>query len=423
LAALASVWWVVKSQYGERVALFATAIFSILPSPVYMADQLRMYGMLTTLIIWAYYFGSQIFAKGCATKATLICQGALLVSIVNIHAIGFLAVLMNGLYALHLTMSQPRERQAIRAWLTLYGIAAICAVPWLISGMLHDANLYEGSGFSGFLIVPASTAIGNIAYMSQPLRLFGATIYLAIVAFGILSRRTRALTCTFLILPIVLSILTALLVTPIFKWNFFSSIEAPFDALVLALLCSETIVNRASQIILSGLCVLVLLGVSLATRLTVFESSGYRYMAKLIRANYRAGDIVFIPQQSYFWGLAWYMEGPDWGSPLTVAAPPSAQWQSVYAKLGQHLVATLDLMPKTQMVSGHGVTILTGNNSASQAQQSSRIWLVTVPRADLKAGYPPATLNGLSQKWAGHHGTWLTLYAPSAQNVVLPPPG
>src|ERR1700722_5682836 len=93
LAALVSVWWVVKSQFGVRVALFGTAIFAILPSPVFMADQVRMYGMLITLVVWAYYFGSQIFAGGRATKATLICQGALLVSIVNIHAIGFLAVL------------------------------------------------------------------------------------------------------------------------------------------------------------------------------------------------------------------------------------------------------------------------------------------------------------------------------------------
>jgi len=383
---------------------------------------LRMYGMLTTLIVWAYYFGLQIFAEGRATKATLICQGALLVSIINIHAIGFLAVLINGLYAMYLTMSQPRERRAIGVWLTLYGIAAICALPWLISGMLHDANLHEGFGFHGLVTALSSTAIGIIAYMSQPLRTFGATIYVAIVAFGFLSRTTRALTCFFLILPIALSVMTALVVAPIFKWNFFSSIEAPFDALVLALLFSETIGNRVSRNILAGLTVLVLFSLSLATRLTVIESSGYRYLAQLIRANYRPGDIVYIPQQSNFWGLAWYLEGSDWGSPLNVAAPPSVQWQSVYAKLGQHLVASLDLMPKTQRVSGHGVTILTGNNSANQAQQSLRIWLVTQPRADLKAGYPPATLNGFPQQWASHDSTWLTLYAPSAQKVALPSP-
>ena len=355
LAALGSVWWVVKSQYGDRVALFAAAIFSILPSPVYMAAQLRMSGMHTTLIVWAYYLGSQIFGEGRATKATLIFQGALLFSIVNIHAIGFLAVLLNGMYALYLTMSQPRDRRKLGFWVTLYGIAAICAVPWLISGMLHDANLHEESGFNGLLNVLSSTVIGIIDVMGQPLRIFGAVIYLAVATLGILSQRTRALTCTFLILPIVLSILTALVLTPIFKWNIFSTIEAPFIALVLALLVADTLGRHSPRIILSGLCVIALLGVSVATRLTFIESSGYRYLARFIRANYQAGDIVYVPQQSNFWGLAWYLEGPEWGSPLTVAAPPSAQWQSLYAKLGQHLVAVLGLMPKTQMLRGHGV--------------------------------------------------------------------
>ena len=48
---------------------------------------------------------------------------------------------------------------------------------------------------------------------------------------------------------------------------------------------------------------------------------------------------------------------------------------------------------------------------------------MTVPRADLKKGYPPANLNGLPLQWQdrNHTYTWMSLYARQKQTVKVPP--
>jgi hypothetical protein len=77
-------------------------------------------------------------------------------------------------------------------------------------------------------------------------------------------------------------------------------------------------------------------------------------------------------------------------------------------------------MPRAQLVEGRGVTLLVGNNSAGQAQSAARVWLVTLPRADLAPGYPPARFNGMAPRWTLHQNTEVTLYAPDAAAVRTP---
>jgi len=165
-------------------------------------------------------------------------------------------------------------------------------------------------------------------------------------------------------------------------------------------------------------CAVIFLAINIDTRLTVSESQGYRGLADLIRANYKQGDIVFVPQPSIFGAMAWYLEGPRWGSPLAIAPKPSPQWRSVYNRLGSRLVGLLGLEPQSQILHGKNVTLLMGNDSADQAAGASRIWLVTMPRADLKPGYPPPTLNGLALQWSRHERVWTTLYASSPQEII-----
>ena len=418
-AALASFSWVVHKIFGPRTALLATAVFAVMPSPVYMGDQLRMYAMLETFIIWAFYFSSSVFGTRLLTKWRIAGLAALLLAIVNTHAIGSIAVFACGLYSLKLALDRPGDRRALVIWLAIYGLAAACAVPWAVSGMLHDANLHESASLQSVLITASSTTIGNIAYLNSMMRFTGALMWLLIAGLGVMFRPTRVIACVFLVMPVLLSICTTVFLKPVFKWNFFSTLEAPFIALVLAMAMSslkkESVSKCLIYAVLGALC-----AITVQTRLTVRQSSGYRYLADFIKANFETGDIVYIPQPSNFWGLAWYLDGPNWGSPLEIAAIPSAQWRSVYRKLGPQMVADFKLNPKSQVLNENGIKLLVGNASSGQAKGASRIWLVTVPRADLAAGYPPSVLNGLPQQWARHKNAWVTLYAKTPQTVINP---
>ena len=416
LAAMASLWWTINKLHGSRMALLALAVFAILPSPTYMAGQLRMYAMLATLIIWAFYYASITFGRESAGRKNLVWLALLLIAICNTHAIGAIAVFSNGIYALGLILARPRAERPLKTWLLIYGISAVSAVPWIVNGMIHDANLEGWESIRDFLVSISTMAIGPIAFRDDFLLIPGALIWLGIAVFGLADRRARTLTLAFLVLPLLLAIGAELLHKSLFKWNFFSTLAAPFLAIVLAQ-GLEAQGRRVTRLVLAC-AVLALLAIGIDTRLTVRESEGYRALATLIRANHQPGDIVYVPQPSIFGGMAWYLEGPDWGSPLAIAPPPSPQWRKVYDRLGPRLMDVLGLEPQSQIVRGKNTTLLIGNDSADQAAGATRIWLVTVPRGDLKDGYPPPDLNGLHPQWSKHERLWTTLYAPSQQKIV-----
>jgi hypothetical protein len=380
-----------------------------------------MYAMLATLIVWALYFTVRLFRDRHHGMAAVIGLELLLLAIINTHALGFVAVLLDGLYGLCLVLRRPRDVRGLRLWLALFAIAAIGALPWLASGLLHDANLHAAGGIAGIADALGAETLGEIAYAAPGFLVPGVLAYCLLVVIGLRSTRLRALTAIFLILPLALSLAAALWLKPLFKWNIFSTMAAPFIAIIAARAFSARDGAYMPRIASLSLLVLLLLAASVATRLTDHVSSGFRDRANLIRANYRPGDLVYAPQQSVFWGAAWYLEGPDWGSPLTVAAPPNPQWRALYRRLGPHLVKSLHLLPDRQLLDRHGIRILAGNGSSAQAAGASRVWLLTMPRADLQPGFPPARLAGLPVRWSDHQHTWLTLYAATPQKVRVPP--
>lgn len=416
LAALGSLWWTANRLYASRTALLAAAIFAILPSPTYMADQLRMYAMLATLIVWAFYHASIAFGGDRSSRKNLVWLAVLLIAICNTHAIGAIAVFSNGIYALGLILGRPREKRSFKPWLLIYGIAAVSAAPWIVTSLVHDANLGGWDGIGSFITAVSATTLGQIAYQQPLLRAPGAALWLAIVVFGLANRRCRTATLAFLLLPLLLATAAELLHKPLFKWNIFSTMAAPFLALLLAR-GLEASGNRTLRLLSAG-SALAFLALCIDTRLTVRESEGYRALASLIRGNYKPGDIVYVPQPSVFGGMAWYLEGSHWGSPLAIAAKPSPQWRKVYNRLGPRLVDMLGLEPQSQILHGKNATLLIGNDSADQAAGATRVWLVTVQRADLKDGYPPPDLNGLRPQWSKRERLWTTLYAASPQQIT-----
>ena len=144
--------------------------------------------------------------------------------------------------------------------------------------------------------------------------------------------------------------------------------------------------------------------------------TGYRETADRLRPALRAGDVVYAPQLSMFWGMARYLDGPDWGDPLAVTNPPSPQWRRLYDRLGPSVVAATGLEPTTQSIPGpNGSTLLVGEDSLPQAARFERVWLVTTPRADLPDGFPPDQIGGMARGASYKvHNLTVTLYEGSA---------
>jgi mannosyltransferase len=414
-AGLFSLWWITKRHYGSRMARIATAIYAMLPAPLYLSDQVRMYPMLATFTIWAFHFATLIFKEERPTKANMAALTTLLIATVFTHAIGSVAVAANGLYALHATIERRRH---LRPWLWVYGISAIAALPWLMNSLLHEGNLREAAGVYGVVLNLALTVAGITAAFAPVSRALGIVCFAVIISAGLIQKKANNLTYYFLGFPVLLSILVGMTFRPVFKWNFFSTLEGPFIALILAMSFLD---RRWWHTVMAAGCTIALAGVSVWQHYSFRESSGYSYLAKLIRTNSKPGDVIYVPQEANFWGMAWYLVGPGWGSPLRIAAPPSAQWRKAYDILGPRMVAETGLMPETQILDRNGLKLLTGPGSADQARGAQRIWLVTLPGGDPMTGQPPQILDDLAQQWHRHQDTWVTLYAAEKQRVTLPP--
>jgi hypothetical protein len=406
--ALFSLWTVTRRLTNDsHWALVAVGVLAVMPQAVDKAYEVRMYAMLSTLVIWAYYFAHRTFVEDSGRSRWFLAGLSLL--LVYTHAIGFLAVLFNGVYALTQLI---RRRVLVRtyfSWLAIFGGVGILASPILTNDMLHDAGLPAIGGVSGWL---ASAVLGDGPGYSRAQYFIGLGLCLIVIAAGLADSRTRSLTLSFVILPLFLAVGLGLAVKPIYKTNFFSTIMSPFIALILARL----ILDLSRPVLRLGmfLALAITLGSMAATvRSLIPKSTDYPAAAAAIRARALPGDVIYAPQVSMFWGMAWNLAGPDWGSPLDIAPPPSPQWQGVYRRLGPALVSWLGLMPTTQSLRVGDVTLLVGNGSLPLAERAPRLCLVTYLRDDLPEGMPSETIGALHKVSNEHFGARmeLTFYA------------
>jgi hypothetical protein len=189
---------------------------------------------------------------------------------------------------------------------------------------------------------------------------------------------------------------------------------SPFVALILAelILCIRRAALRRGALV-----ALALLSAAVAVSLhaMVPKATDFSAAAAAIRAQSRPGDVVWVPQSAMFWGMAWYLAGPSWGSPLAIANPPNPQWREVYHRLGPALVDRLGWMPKGQTVTAGDITLLVGDQGLATAEPAPRVWLVTYPRADLGKGLPPPGIGFLRKATSWRFGTRLdvALYEPA----------
>lgn len=398
LAALLSLWIVQRRVGGEASAWTATAYLAVLPAGLWMSQEVRPYAMLSVLFIWTYGYAERCFATSQARRRDYWVLFLLCFVTIYTHAVGFYAVLFNGLFAFALLIRRRAPWGDFARFVVVYGLTAVASVPMLISDLLHDAN-QAAAGAAGMLLWTSA-----VVTVGGPPRIGGSLVYFGVVAAGLAVARTRLVTACFLIVPLLIAVGLDLMLKPIFKANIFAAMMAPFLAIVLAEV-TLAVRPKARKVVAAG-GLSVLLAMSLIGWVNKSRSTDFLPAVTDIMAAMRPGDIVYVPQNSMFWGMAWYLGGPDWGSPLDIASPPNAQWQHILSRIGPRLVESLHLMPKTQAILlPNGLTLATGGYSVPQGERGRRVWLITYERVDLPPGMPPdhfGTLGKSSERQYSH---------------------
>lgn len=395
LAAIVSIGVVGRRLYGTSAGIIAASLFAVLPSCVWMAQEVRPYSWLYVLIIWNFDSVEIACRMNFASWRVSLRLFAICVAIIYSHAIGFLIVFLFGVYAALVLLRDGAPLRGYRGWLGVFVAAAVCAVPPLVIDLARDANLGGPATLQGLalwaprMVLPRGDDPTAIA--------LAAGVYLAVLLFGLGARPTRLMTAVFLALPLALAAALNTMGIVVFKLNIFSTIVAPFLPLIIARLSQE--VRPALREPLLWLCAALFMLGSVEYLTDRVPTTGFLAASRMIRADARPGDIVYVPQQSMFWGMARYLVGPRWGSALAVSAPPNLAWQRVYDRLGPRFVALLGLQPRTQTLTApDGLTLLIGPNSQERASRATRVWLVTYDRADLPTDFPPRDLGALKPR-------------------------
>jgi len=420
VVALASILYTVHRTMDLAHALGSAAVLAVLPSAIWMAQELRMYAMLSVILIWLFYFTHLFFARAEQSARNFFGVLILGTATVYTHAIGFFAVFFYAVYAASWLFTRRASRRDWLLWFLAFAIVGVMAIPLLVGDMVHKADMPPPAGLSDIAGWMGSVVTGE-GYKTVPwLEPAGAFIFILIMCLGTAYLQTRRVTWCFLILPMFFCFALGVTVKPIFKANFFSTFFSPFLAIVVASLVISLPFGRVIRSTLLGCVLGALLVMAVVNRLALDATNGYYgRVASAIAHEKQAGDVVWAPQGDIFWGMAWYLIGPDWGSPLAIATPfrPQSRWWKVFDWLGPDLVQNLGVLPTSQTITtSDGLPIMMGAESQPKVQQAKRVWLVTyAPRNDIPDTLPGEELGSMRKvRTLSFPPVQLDLYAGNA---------
>ena len=391
-AAIASIFVVASRLYGAGTAWIVAPLFALSAPAVWMSQELRPYSWLYCLLIWAFYFVERAFGSRPGGLGDRAAAFALCLGIVYSHALGFFAVFLLGLYALGRVVQGGATGRALAGWAVLFGACAVAALPPILVDLLRDANLAGGGLLADLLdwiprlLMPRGDGPAMLA--------LAGLVFLGTVTAGLAARETRLMAGVFLVAPLAVALMLGAARVHMFKPNLFCTIMTPFLVIVLGRVLVR--LPEPRRLVCAGAIGLAFTLFSVEFFADRAPTTGFREASRLIEAQARPGDIVYVPQESMFWGMARYMGPGRRAWQLQVAPALTPQWQRMFDRLGPRFVAAFDLRPETQTLAmPSGPDLLVGTASLGTAARAGRVWLVTYARADLPDDYPPAAIGRL----------------------------
>jgi mannosyltransferase len=356
--------------YGRNAALWAAALFLVLPTTSWSAANLRMYGLMPGIAVLCWLANCEALRTGRRgwLWATLLLQLAQ----TYLHAIGFFFAAFFALAAL-VEQRRDLDRGRLMAWIGVQALTLLGMLPVVASALVRGTEPLGAPTLASVLVYPAEAVS---IWGATPLMLVvGGATFLALLGFALSSPRSRTATLVICCGSLATAVVLGSLGKTIFKPPVFAASITPFLALGAA---GGIAWGRAPGCrAVAATCALAL---SVALWLgTVHRQADetYRPAADYLATNVRAGDVVVIPSPSVYWGVLRYAVGPRWGYPLDIMPlQANSQWARLTEKLGPAWANRLGLIPRTNVVDDRGVRYLIGGDLSRLVPAPSRLWVV-----------------------------------------------
>ncbi len=367
--------------------IIATLLFAVMPVGVEWAHNLRMYGMMGFLSILIWYFCYRFFTQEDFHKPGLVVATLLLV-ITYSHVAGLLMLGYTGVYSLCIILQSRPDQARIWWWAKTYFVTGLLALPAAVNLLVRDTSFDAPLPSPDVIVKSLAYLIIGPATGGWVYAIVSIAAIFIIVGFGADSK-IRALLLAFVATPVALGIIVSLVVQP--TWTTRMLFMAP-PALAIAAARGIFETGRvvggllgplARQITVSCAAVLIAIGLGAASFWAAEnhrKPANYHAAAQEIRADLKKGDVILVPEAEAFWGVAWYLVGPNWGSPLEVQdqSPESVseKWTKILDWLGPVSRARLHLEPRTRIVSYNGTDLIVGLSVSPLIDNAKRVWLV-----------------------------------------------
>lgn len=368
------IYRVGRSTGGTSAALWATAIFLLLPTTAWGAGNLRMYGLLPALAVGVWHLNVRFIKHPSRWGGTALVL--LEVCTAYVHAIEFIFVAFIVL-AVAIDQLKAAPAKVFRTWVLLQIAAGMAMLPLPLSALVRGTEPLPASSWDSFVRIFGQTVAGGGGAYREMLTWAGVVVFVALVYFAMQSKRWRV---TVLALPIgvlLAAYIIGFLGKPIFKSPVFSANLLPFLALSagagIAHVMDQT---RRMPTAIAAVFTVALAAVTIPWASNLVPQESYKAAATYVKQNAVQGDVVIVPHLSVYWGVMFYAEGSEWGLPLAVRPADNPQWRNLMAKLGTELSNTLSLIPEKPYVEFGGVKYCVGTDVTTCASGAKRAWVV-----------------------------------------------
>lgn len=310
LLVMGSLFVTLRRIFDPVVALFAVAVWAVLPLAMFFAGNLRMYPMLYLLAIWLWYVLERRVRGEPGLRVATILLG---LGVTLTHGLGFFVAFFVFLQAF------VRARPAGRPCRILvdYIPVALCAAYPLAIGMIRQT---EGLAQFDAGIIGIHLTISLLG-MEFPVPTIAGYLAAALVLLPALAdARARPILLWLVLLPWAVLLVLSLGVKTVFMYRTLG-LFLPYLAISLALSFAGAWARRAPVgMVLSGVT-LALFALAAANSLLSFHKTGYRGIAALWQAEAAPDAVLYVEGPANLWGISRYLADAPRYSALMVQPP------------------------------------------------------------------------------------------------------
>ncbi|WP_007753436.1 glycosyltransferase family 39 protein [Rhizobium sp. CF080] len=377
VAAIVAIYEACRRIYDRSVALWAGAIFAVMPLQLFFAENVRMYPMLAILEIGLWYVLQAMVRDRHASKGRLIAALCLGLAVTLTHGLGFFVAFFLFLHAA-IRLRQGAPGRDLLFLIATYVVVALAALYPLVIGAIRQTEGIAGFDLPTIGIHLTLTLLG----LEFPWPTIAGFLILPLLTLLPLSEpRARWIGGALVFLPFLVLLAISLLAKPVFIYRTLG-LFLPFLAISLALYAdavfkAQTIVQR---IVVSAIALVMLAG---GINYTMsFEKRGYREIVAAWEASSPADAVIMTNGPSEFWAVMRYLNnGEGRRSALEIQAPVRDGMLRIKQKLEGMGAASLGLFGRLNyaQVGGRRIYPYLAEDVASDLPA---FWILNPPKAN-----------------------------------------